>query len=361
MRYFLSSGEASGDAYAAELSRKLYRLDPDAALEGIGGKRFAQTGAKVIADTSAWGAISIAQSAKVVGRVMRGYRKASVALAKDRPGVFVPIDFGFVNLRLCRIARHLGWKVVYFLPPGSWRRDRQGKDLPSLCDAIVTQFPWSAEILNSMGATAHFFGHPLKEMIGQDRDERADGIAVLPGSRKGEIDLHLPLLADALGELPTAEFAVSPTVGRNALRKKWSALSEREDVFTEGDTYGVLQRARVAAVCSGTATLEAALCRCPMVVLYRVSRMTALEVKLLRIKFDYVSLPNIILQRSAVPELLHKDATPELLRKHLQELLEEGVARQRQLDAFEELDSLLGPNDAISRTAELLADIAKKP
>lgn len=369
-----------------ELPALIYELSPEVrlrgpAFEGIGGARMKDAGVELLANSGTWGAISITQSLKVVPRVLGAFLGAKRRLAQGEPGLFVPIDFGYANIRLARHAKAKGWKVLYFVPPGSWRRDRQGRDLPAITDAISTPFEWSAEILRGMGANAHWFGHPIKQLlrpsgigvspmspttvsvVGDGSEERDphgthrqdnDATAVLAGSREHEISENLPLVASCAGEA-TFEFALAPGVDVEGFRRRWERLAPgRNDRFTQGDTHGVLRRARAAIVCSGTATLEAALLRCPMVVVYRVSKTVELEAKLIGFKRPkFIALPNILLDRDAVPELVQHDATPEAVRAALTRLLDDGPERARQLAAFEELDTLLGPADAITKTAEL--------
>jgi len=387
MRVFVSAGEASGDAYGAALVGEMRRIwgEPSSlTFEGIGGSRMNEAGVQLHADSGRWGAISIVQSLRVVPRVLRGYYAAKGRMGRGEPGLFIPIDFGYANIRLARHAKNRGWKVLYFVPPGSWRRDRQGGDLPVITDAISTPFEWSAEILREMGADAHWFGHPIKQLLrasaSQSQSERRT-VAVLPGSREHEIAENLPVIAAAIkaGEreglnlvtpagseirLPLRwealdmplEFALAPTVDVEAFRARWRALApERQgDVFTRADTQGVLRRARAALVCSGTATLEAALCKTPTVVLYRVSKSVVMEAKLVRFKRPkFIALPNILLDRFAVPELLQDEATPGAVRTELDAVLEDGERREAQLRDFEALDAMLGPDDAITRTADL--------
>ena len=124
----------------------------DIAFQAVGGRRLEAAGARIVADSSSWSAMSVVESARVFARALIGFYRARAELRKGSPGVLVPIDFGFFNVKLARYAKSLGWKVLYFMPPGSWRKDSQGADLPAITDAIVTPFPWSAEMLNDMGA-----------------------------------------------------------------------------------------------------------------------------------------------------------------------------------------------------------------
>jgi lipid-A-disaccharide synthase len=336
------------------------RMTPNT-YEGIGGRRMRAADVDIVADSGSWGAISIVQSLRVVPRVLRGYYRAKAQISAAPPGLFIPIDFGYANIRLARHAKNRGWKVLYFVPPGSWRRDRQGGDLPALTDAISTPFSWSAELLQKMGANAHWFGHPIKQLL---RDSASnthvprETIAVLPGSREHEIAENLPLIAEVMraGDYGPVEFGLAPTVDGGKFRADWERLvpDRSGDVFTQSDTAGVLRRGRAAIVCSGTATLEAALCRCPMVVVYRVSRAVVVEAKILRFKRPkFIALPNILMDRMLVPELVQDEATPVTVRSALDGILLEGEERTAQLQGFDELDRMLGPDDAITRTAEL--------
>jgi len=357
MDVFLSAGEASGDAYGAGLVERLRVLRPSARFLALGSKRLRDAGAEIVADSQDWGAISIVESAKVYLRVRRGRSLARKVLAGP-PGLFLPIDFGALNIQLAREAKARGWKVLYFIPPGSWRRDRQGKDLPTVTDHVVCPFPWAAETLTQMGANASFFGHPLKELLGPPTSEPREGLAVLPGSRSHELRELLPVFARALrgfGEPVT--LALAPHLSVERVRRRWIELSGREnDSFRSGETTAVLRRSRAALVCSGTATLEAALCRTPMVVAYRVSRLIEWEARLVRFQVPrFVSLPNLILERMAVPELIQHAATPRAIREAVDAILDDGPARGEQLRAFGELDEALGPANALTRTAALAA------
>lgn len=356
MRVFISAGEASGDAYAAALVRELRSREPAIAFAGVGGARLAGEIGELRADSSRWGAISIAQSLRVAPRALAGYFRARGALSRGEPGLFIPIDFGFFNIRLAGVAKRRGWKVLYFIPPGSWRRDRQGRDLADRTDAVVTPFPWSAPLLVASGANARFLGHPLKQLVRErstEPGERAT-IAVLPGSREHELAHNLPMIAQAARPEWRLEFAVAPNLDPHAVASDWRRLApDRQDTFTSGHVYAVLGRARAAIVCSGTATLEAALIGVPMVVVYRVSKAMAREAKLVGFKMpDHISLPNIVLQRGLVPELVAVEIVPEQVRSALDPLVTDSPERLAQMEGFGEIDRILGPDDAIARTAE---------
>ncbi len=350
-RLFFSAGEASGDAYAAALASRL----TDFPTEGIGGPRSRKAGVHLLADSSAWGAVSITESLKKVPAVMGAFYAAKRALRKGPPGVFIPIDFGYMNIRLARHAKNNGWKVLYFVPPGSWRRDRQGKDLPAITDDIVTPFSWSADLLNAMGARAHWFGHPLLELIGDAPTADRSGIAVLPGSRSQELAELIPIFAEALrGQ--TVTLALAPATDAAAVSAQWKSIAGVQPRVVQGDAARVLRESEYALVCSGTATLEAAICGTPMVVAYRVSKAVEREAKLIRFKIpNRISLPNILLDEDAVPELVHFDCTADKIRAAMDQVRSNSDSQR---DAFHRLQPILGGQRAITQAAELIRELA---
>lgn len=359
MRLFLSAGEASGDAYAARLLRSIRERRPNLEVQAVGGTRLLESGVEPIADSRSWGALGILEALKVAPRVYSGYRKAVQALQSGPPGLFIPVDFGYMNVKLCRQAHARGWKVLYFIPPGSWRRDQQGADLPEITDALVTPFSWSADLLRQAGAQAHWFGHPLVQMVSESnapRERRARQIALLPGSRTHEIEHNLPVIAQAVrGLADQVEFAVAPNVDPADLQRLWAAHRGLEAaLWTQGDPYGVLQRSQAALLCSGTATLESALCECPCVVMYRGSRWMEFEYRIRKPKFSYIALPNLLLDEPVVPERIQHDAHPEQLRRDLAPLLDANSSERRhQQDAFARLRTILGPATAFDQSADL--------
>ena len=368
MNVFVSAGEASGDAYAGAITRELNRLTSEQgaqplSISGIGGPRFKDAGGRIIADSSRWGAISIVQALKVVPKVLASYYRAKWAIRRLQPGLFIPIDFGYANVRLAKHAKGLGWKVLYFVPPGSWRRDRQGRDLAQITDQISTPFSWSKDLLKELGCNVHWFGHPIKQLLRErgvgTAPFESERIAVLPGSRNHEIDMNLPLLVKVKEPI---EFGLAPSTDLDSFKARWAKIApgRNNDLFTRGDVYGVLTRSRAAIVCSGTATLEAALCRCPMVVFYKLGKMADIEAKLVRFKLPrFVSLPNMLLDREIVPELIQAGATVDTISEAIDALLQDPQRRIDQISAFEELDQMLGDSDAITKTAELALSMLK--
>jgi lipid-A-disaccharide synthase len=347
-RLFFSAGEASGDAYAAELARRCRANQ----MVGVGGNLSEAAGIKVVARSDDWGAMGIFEAFKVSFRVLRGYRLAKRELRRGEPGWFVPIDYGFLNIKLAKYAKGCGWKVFYFIPPGSWRKTKQGSDLPAITDKIVTPFEWSAQILSEMGANVRWMGHPLHQMVSQvpEPSER-QGIAILPGSRRQEIESNLEAIVPAVSHLPGPfRLVPAPNVSPDDLLFAWLKHGGAAPELIQPARVA-LKQCRAAVVCSGTATLEAALARCPMTVIYRGNKIQKLEYKIRKPKFDHIALPNILLGRRAFPEAIADEASEERIRHDLDMLLADSPERQAQLAAMDEVEALCGGVHAIDEAA----------
>jgi lipid-A-disaccharide synthase len=327
-------------------------------------------GVDLIQNTSQWGAMGISQAARIFLRVCGSLLRTKKFLSSNPPGLFIPIDFGYANIKLARHAKKIGWQVLYFVPPGSWRRDRQGKDMPFVTDAVVTPFDWSERMLKAAGTNAFWFGHPIKQLIDEERTKIANHcqrsttlLAILPGSRDHELEANLPLIASAIEGIDfPIEFVLAPSVDPETFKQTWKRLSTHPATYTLGQAANVLLRARAAIVCSGTATLEAALCDCPMVVIYELPKILKAEMRIRWFKRPkFISLPNIMLDRNAVPEHVEMEGiSPAIVREQIDILLRDGPEREAQLEAFAELNRLLGPSDAIDRTAQLAISMLKQ-
>jgi lipid-A-disaccharide synthase len=360
----ISTGEASGDAVGAALLSEMRKLGFSGKACAVGASKLARSGAELLADSTNWGAIGIYQAMKVAPRVWLDYRRVVAWLKRNRPALVIAIDFGFVNIKLCRVAKAIGCKTLYFMPPGSWRRDKQGEDLPAVSDLIATPFDWSATILRSMGAQVEWVGHPILQMSAKFPPGERSGVAVLPGSRRHEIRHNLPAIAAAIdligAESQPVRIVVAPTTSVEQIAQMWERLSDVTVELSNDPAPETLKRSKAAIVSSGTATLECAVCDCPMVVVYRGDKMMEIEYRIRKPKFNFFALPSILLQRKVVPELLQWHATPENIATEASSLLQDSPDRNAQLRDFDEIRKLLGPNDAITRTAKLALQLMER-
>lgn len=351
----ISTGEASGDAVGAALVREIRKLGYEGEIAAIGGHSLAGTGSQMIEDTRGWAAIGIVQSLRVAPRVWLALQRVKRWLSKTRPSLVIAVDFGAFNVPLCRAAKKVGSRVLYFMPPGSWRRDRQGGSIQEVSDLIATPFEWSAKLLG-----ARWVGHPLLQMTGTIPDDSRDCVALLPGSRVAEVRHTLPVMAEACEEIDfgfrSLAVGCSPSMDPDELQNIWRRSSSKPMEVVEG-ARELLKKSYAALVCSGTATLEAAITRTPMVILYKVSKLSELEAKLVRFRVDHIGLPNILLGKRVIPELVQNEATPKRIAKELLPLLGDSPQRNAQLGAFQQVVAQLGESDGLTQTARVALEL----
>lgn len=376
------AGDVSGDVQSAHLMRALGRRVPELTSWGIGGRRLHEAGCGLIFDTSRSSAIGIVQASKLIFQGLIVEAGAKRRLAANPPDMALAVDFGGFNLRVAPFMKSLGIPVVYWFPPGSWRRTPPSERITSAADLFITPYPWNADLLSQAGANALFLGHPLidqvKPRLTRERflerlDLPADCsiIALLPGSRAHEIVHILPVLVEAaalisrshpglafvtaLPDSYQSELAASLT--HSAVRKAVAkGLPEPRLVLARSATHETICHSHAAAVCSGSATLEALVAGTPMVVLYRGSRMMQMEYKVRRMNIRYMAMPNILADAGIVPELRQDDATPEAVASHLDRLIGDTPERRTQTAELGHLRSLLEPPGAIERTADAILD-----
>ncbi|MBI5504914.1 MAG: lipid-A-disaccharide synthase [Deltaproteobacteria bacterium] len=366
------AGEASGDAQGARLAAALLRADRALRLYGVGGPLMRRAGVETFVDIGELGVMGFAELGRGLGRALRLLRTVRAQLrGPARPDLFVPIDFPDFNLPLCRSAKRAGVPVFYYVSPQvwAWRRGRI-RTIERAVDRMVVLFPFEAELYRGRGIDARFVGHPLAEDVRatcspeQTRaryglsDDRPV-VVLLPGSRRREVETLLPAMLEAAArfgeaaQVAVAEAASLPQglvpdlLGRSAPSFAGAAVAVARD-----DTYNLVAAADVALVTSGTATVECALLGCPMVVVYRMSPMSYALVRRL-VKVPFIAMPNLLLGRRAVPELVQHEACPARMAEEVSRFLAEPEYRQRTVAALADVAAMLLRPGAATRAAEL--------
>jgi lipid-A-disaccharide synthase len=371
------AGEASGDLHGAGLCAALRTLAPGTRVFGMGGERMRAAGAEIVADVSRCAVVGGTEAVSSVPALYGVYRRLRRVLERERPGVLVLIDFPEFNLRLARAARAAGVPVVYFVPPQIWAwRGWRIKTIRRLVSLVLAVFPFERAFYRDAGVPVEFVGHPLLDALvaAPTRAEArcalgvaADGLVIglLPGSRRGEAVQMLPLMREAAARLfadwPQARFvlAQAPTLD-DALVHEGVVGAPAIQVVRDA-AYMVMRAADLLLVTSGTATLEAALLGTPMIVCYRLSRVTELLARLL-VRVPWISLANITLGRTVVPELYRRrDVTVERLVDEARRLLESPEARNAQRTAFAELRAQLGEPGVGRRAAQIILGGGLRP
>ena len=370
----LVAGEASGDLHGAALCRALRERAPDTRLFGMGGARMAAAGMEVLEDVTTRAIIGGTEAAAGVIPLYRTYRRLRARLAgPERPQALVLIDFPEFNLRLARAARRHGVPVVYFIPPQIWAwRGWRVRAMRRLLSLVLAVFPFELPYYRRAGVPVEYVGHPIVDVLGEaptraTARERlglpsdAEVVGLLPGSRRGEIERLLPVMRDVVRRIaaqrPRTRFALAlaPTVDAALVRRH---LGDATPVVVVRDaTHDVMRAADVVLVTSGTVTLEAAMLGAPMVVCYRVSRLSALMIRSL-VRVPWMCLVNIALGCAAVPELFQEEATGDRVAAEVRRLLDDETAREAQRVSFRELASGLGEPGVGARAACLVLSAA---
>ena len=376
----LSAGEVSGDLHGGTLCRALRALAPEVGLVGMGGPSMAAAGMEVVADPTSHAVVGTSEAVGRLPALYRAYRALVRRLREAPPRALVVIDFPEFNMRLARQARRAGVPVIYFIPPQvwAWRRGRV-RLIARLASRVLAVFPFETALYQSAGVAVEFVGHPLLDVLPTRLDRAGARVALglapdatlvglLPGSRREEIARLLPAMLDAArrlgargGSAPRFALGLAPSVDRAAVEAQIAESraggGPAVEILTQR-TYELMAAADVILIASGTATLEAALLGAPMVVCYRVSRVTELISRLL-IRVPWISLPNIIAGRAVVPELLQDDATGERLAAEAGRLLAEPGAAAAQRAAFAELRGRLGEPGVGHRAARAVLATAR--
>jgi len=368
---FLVSGEASGDAYAAGIARRLAERDPDLAIAAAGGPELKGSPAELEVDMSGSEVMGFLPVLRHLPELIGLMRRVVDAVRRRRPKVVVTVDYPGFNLRLIRRCRRIlgsGTRFVHVVAPQVWAwRPRRAKRIARDVDTLVCLLPFEPPLFARFGGDAVFLGHPLADLaaadVGDPRiDERLDLapsrdlVLLAPGSRRREIDAMLPVLDEAVrlalprlgghGSRPAVVVAKSPSQGSELYRR------HTDLPLIEGCYRDLCRRARVGLVVSGTATLEAALCGLPPVICYR-GDPASMKAARHMIRTEHIGLPNIVLGRRAFPEVLQHELTAERLAAHLLRFWS-GPRRDRAKADLVELHERLGRGGAIGRIADLV-------
>ena len=373
----ISCGEPSGDLYAGALTRALRDLEPGVRVYGLGGDRLRESGGELVGHYEGLAATGISEALAVLPRSYAVYRRIIARARADRPDVFVAVDFPEINFRLAAALRKLGIPIVYYIGPQvwAWRRSRL-ETMRRLVDLALVIFPFEAALYREAGIPVEFVGHPLLELTRptENRDVflgslgfalTVPTVALLPGSRPNELRAILPDLTAAARLIRARLGAVQFVLARaphldDALFSSVATL-KREGVpvhIVEGRTDDVLAAADVVVTASGTATVQTAIHRRPMVIVYRLSAVTYWLVKTFS-HVDHAGMVNLIAGEQIVPELLQETLTASAVAAEVVKFLTDSATTDRTIEALTRVRSKLGSGGASRRTAERVLAVAE--
>jgi lipid-A-disaccharide synthase len=369
-RLLLSCGEASGDLYAGALTRELRALDPSTTVLGLGGPQLQAAGGTLVDDYRHVSATGLIEPLTRLPSLVQVRRRLVDAARAERPDALVLIDFSGFNLRLAPAIKALGVPVIYYVSPQiwAWRRKRL-ETIKAIADRVLVIFPFEVPIYRDAGVPVEFVGHPLIDLAKPSAPRadflRARGltpsaptVAILPGSRPGEVTRILPRLVDAAArvraQIPAAQFVVAraPRLDAALFAGVMSGGLDRLAVV-EGDADTVLASADVALTASGTATVQTALHDIPMVIVYRVSPVSYQLLRRL-VNVDAIGMVNLIAGERIVPELVQDEFTPDAVAREAVSMLTDRERAARIRAGLARVREKLGGPGASRRAAEAI-------
>ena len=361
-------GEASGDMHGACLVKALSDKDQTLRFFGVAGEQLKQTQLEPLFDVSQIARMGLVELAGSLRSLWQAYRTLGQALRERRPDLLILIDFPEFNMRLAKLAKKLAIPVLYYISPQiwAWRKGRV-RQIARYVDHMAVVFPFEAALYASQGVKVSFVGHPLLDIVRSQEPREAvlarlaldagkRTIAILPGSRRGEVAYHLPVLLDAAQRLSrdlALQFLVirASTVDRQEVESMLKRVSLKIPIVEE-QRYDALNACDLAWTASGTATVETALLLKPMIIVYRLSWLTYALARML-VSVRQVGMVNIIAGKAVVPELIQSDLTAAGLVKETRTLLDNPELSARIVKKLAAVRAQLGTPGAADRVAHI--------
>src|SRR6266700_5570059 len=355
MNFLVSAGEASGDTYGAQLVEALHQLAPGASFFGMGGEKMRAAGCDLLVHANEVAVVGLVEVLTHLPGIRRRFKHLVAEAAQRKPDAAVLIDFPDFNLRLARDLHRLGIPVFYFVSPQVWAwRSGRVKHIRKYVRKMIVIFPFEQDFYKQHGVDVCYVGHPLAYVPAPQvsREEFAakyglhpqkQWIALLPGSRKKEVRLNLPVILEAAGLQKQGNdfeyvLPVASTLGPDWLRDQLA--TSPVPIKLSDNARATLMHARAGIVASGTATVEAALAGTPFVVVYRLAPLTWLLGRRL-VRLDTFAMPNLIAGRKIVPELIQGGFTAESVVREMNKIIPDGPGREQMLADIHEVQNKL--------------------
>ena len=366
MKYYLIAGEASGDLHGSNLIIQINRLDNAAHIRCWGGQMMQAAGAEVIKDYKDLAFMGFVEVVRNLKTILRNIKFCKNDILAYKPDLLVLIDYPGFNLRIAKWAKQQGIKTAYYISPQIWAwKENRVHDIKKYVDKMMVILPFEKDFYARWNYEVDYVGHPLVEVVDKFKEENSQPIqgekkviVLLPGSRKQEIGIKLPVMLEVSKAFPQYHFIVAKAPGQDddfyePFLKGYSNVSAMG-----GKTYNLLNMASAALVTSGTATLETALFAVPEVVCYKGNAISYRIAKWV-IKVRYISLVNLIMDKPVVKELIQQEMTTQKCISELKELLENTTRRQQLQQDYAALKNLLSKGgNASYNAAKIVVDFA---
>jgi len=368
MKYYLIAGEASGDLHGANLITQIKNNDSEADFRIWGGDKMATAaGVDLVKHYKTYDHMGITEVIKNLRPILANMKFCKEDIANSKPDAIIFIDFPGFNLKIAPVAKKLGIKTFFYISPTIWAwKEKRIKTIKANVDHMFVELPFVKDFYeDKFNHKVDFVGHPLLDSIDQFKEKfdfegfiaynklpKKKIIAVLPGSREFEIRENLKTMQEISDDFNEYEFVIA---GMSHFTKEFyqQYITKSNISIIFDQTYELIKKADAAIVVSGTATLETAILKTPQIVVYQTSFLTYAVVKLF-VKLKYYGLPNIIMGREAVPELMQKDMNSDNLKKALKSILFDEEKRTEILKSYDDMYTKLGNVGAAKRTADYI-------
>ena len=363
MKYYIISGEASGDLHASNLVKELFIVDPHAQIRAWGGDLLRKQGVEVVKDYKDLAFMGFVEVALNLRIILKNLAFCKKDILEYNPDVVILVDYPGFNLMVAEFLHKKNIKTFYYISPQvwAWHKSRV-KNIKKYVDELFVILPFEKEFYAKHGMNAHYLGHPLLDVVRNspiDHTFRQKNnlndfpiIALLPGSRKQEILRMLPTMLTVSQQIDGYQFVIAGVENHRNLYEELGKDTSVKIVFNQ--TYDLLANSYAAMVTSGTATLETALFNVPQVVCYKGNYISYLIAKNLIKGINYISLVNLIADKEVVKELIQHEMNPEALLYELQLLLGNTPQREKMLDNYKQIQQNLGNGNASLEIAKTM-------
>jgi lipid-A-disaccharide synthase len=365
MKYYIIAGEASGDLHGSNLMKALYKEDQKAEIRFWGGDLMQKAGGTLVKHYRELAFMGFAEVILNLKTILNNIKICKQDIERFHPDVIIFIDYPGFNMRIAKWAKPKGYKTLYYISPQIWAwKENRIRDIKRDVDKMYVILPFEKDFYETKhDYKVEFVGHPLIDAI-HDREKKDEKtfrienklddkpvIALLPGSRKQEIAKMLSLMLSVVNDFPKYQFVIAGAPGQeNDFYQQF--LTNSNVHFISNKTYDLLAIATAALVTSGTATLETALFKVPEVVCYKGS-WASYQIAKRIITLKYISLVNLIMDKPVVTELIQDELNPKRIREELAKILQP-EHREKLLEQYDELETLLGGIGAAEKTAKLI-------
>mgnify|MGYP000920390716 CR=1 FL=1 len=333
MKYYVISGETSGDQHAAKVINQLKQLDSNAHFRGMGGDQSRAAGLELLLHQKSMAIMGFWEVLKSIFKILKVLKLVKRDLANWQPDVILLIDYPGFNLKIVKYASSKSIPVHYYISPKVWAwKENRVKSIKRYVDELYSILPFEIEYYKSKGLDIKYVGNPSKEAVDDYlktiiKTPNQAKLALLPGSRKQEIISSLPIMLKAARKAGFSKFVIAQAPNLDA--NLYTQFGENLELV-QGKMYDVLASAEAAIVTSGTATLETALMNVPQVVCYRTSAISYAIGKMV-VKLKYISLVNLILDNACILELIQDDFTEQNITAELKKIKQDKYRKEMQL------------------------------